>query len=159
MEIASKIGQTIAEKVMSDTGKNAMPSVETDFAKVLAGQIDGVDKPSSKTNQILEAFGMVPEKEIGSISAEGLEIQPASISSSQEIRSNGKVMDLLSEVNRGALRMEDMMHVATSGAKLTPGQMLSMQASMASMVWQLEISGKITEISTNAVKTTLERQV
>ncbi|GEM_PF-3449512 len=159
MEIVSTVGQTIADKVMSDVGKNTTPTRETDFSKLLAGQIDSSDKSSVKANQVMEAFGVTPEKQIGAISAEGLEIQTASVSSSQEIRSHGKVMDLLTEVNRGTLQMDDLMQMATSGIKMSPAQLLAGQACMAKMVFQLEMFGKITEVSTSAVKSTLERQV
>ncbi len=167
MEIASQITQTIADKAVSEAGNQGSggltqvgqnPAESSPFEQILSHKIEESSASKGKLNgQILESFGLVPEKKIGAISAQGLEISPAEIRGSQEIRTHGKVMDLLTEVNRGAHQMEDMITLATSGQKFTPAELLAMQAGLSQKVFQLEITSKVVETGASSTKQVLQQ--
>ncbi len=142
-DIAAKIGTSIAEKVLTDVQKNApLKGTESDFQKVLTARLES---QSEMTKQIVNAFGMGSDTKIHSVSAEGLEIKSGEITANQEIRTHGKTMDLLSDVNRGALQMDSLMDLTTSGRKFTPPELLAMQAGMHQIALSIDLTGKIVE--------------
>ncbi len=157
-DVSLKIGQTVAEKVVSEGAKNAPKAGESDFYKVLSEKID---QQGEMTKQVLEAFGMSGDKQvkIQSISAEGLEIRTEKVSVDHEIRSNGKALDLLTDVNRSALQMEDIIQMTTSGRKFNPQELLALQAGLHQIVLEVELAGKTVEQGSNSLKQTLQTQV
>lgn len=169
-EIASQIASSVTDKMVSEVGTNGSQlggqagqvSGQTEnspFAQVLASKVEatGTSSHGKLNSQILESFGLVPEKKIGAISAQGLEISPNEIRAGQEIRTNGKVMDVLTEVNRGAHQMEDMITLATSGQKFTPAELIGLQAGLSRNVFQLEITSKVIETSASSTKQVLQQ--
>jgi hypothetical protein len=145
-DIASNIVANIAEKVVTESPK-ASPSVgstgASEFEKVLTGRLES---QSEMTKQIINAFGGGGQEfKPKSISAEGLEIRTSEVTSQQEIRTHGKTLDLLSDVNRGALQMESMMDMTTSGRKFSPPELLAMQAGMHQIALSIDLTGKIVE--------------
>jgi hypothetical protein len=142
-DIAAKVGASVAEKVLTEAQKNSpLKGNESDFQKVLTARLES---QSEMTKQIVNAFGMGPETKLHAVSAEGLEIKPSEITANQEIRTHGKTMDLLSDVNRGALQMDNLMELTTSGRKFTPPELLAMQAGMHQIALSIDLTGKIVE--------------
>ena len=150
-EIAAKVGQSIAEKVLTEAQKNAPTAGgESDFQKVLTTKLEA---QSEMTKQIMNSFGMGNDAtKIKSVSAEGLEIKPNQVSANQEITTHGKTMDLLSDVNRGALQMDNLMELTTSGRKFTPPELLAMQAGMHQIALSIDLTGKIVETLNSGTK-------
>ncbi|QQR79681.1 MAG: hypothetical protein IPJ69_10035 [Deltaproteobacteria bacterium] len=165
-EIASKIASSVTDKMVSEVGTQGGQAGQvtgqtenSPFAQVLASKVEatGASSHGKLNGQVLESFGLVPEKKIGAISAQGLDISPSEIRAGQEIRTNGKVMDVLTEVNRGAHQMEDMITLATSGQKFTPAELLAMQAGLSQKVFQLEITSKVVETGASSTKQVLQQ--
>ncbi|HEX5035693.1 MAG TPA: hypothetical protein VFX30_00855 [bacterium] len=149
-EIATKVGQSIAEKVITESQKNSpLAGGESDFQKVLTSKLEA---QSEMTKQIMNSFGMGGENKIKAVSAEGLEISPTQVSNNQEIRTHGKTMDLLTDVNRGALQMDSLMELTTSGRKFTPPELLAMQAGMHQIALSIDLTGKIVETLNSGTK-------
>lgn len=155
-DLAINIGQSIAEKAFAESGKGGAASGASSFEKVLTQKLD---QTPPLNQQIMESFGASPEKQIQSISAKGLDIQPTQISVNSEIRTHGKTMDLLTEVNRGALQMEDMMQLMTSGQKFTGSELLYLQANMHDIVLRTEMAMKIGEQSASSFKQINQTQI
>lgn len=142
-EIATKVGTSIAEKVLTEAQKNSpLNGKESDFQKVLTARLES---QSEMTKQIVNAFGMGQDAKIHSVSAEGLEIKSGQVAANQEIRTHGKTLDLLSDVNRGALQMDSLMELTTSGRKFSPPELLAMQAGMHQIALSIDLTGKIVE--------------
>lgn len=151
----SKVGQSVTERVLTEAQKASGQSQGSDFASILNEKLGQVDQQSGLRQQILQAFGMEPESSVKAISAEGLEIQPSQISGGQEIRTQGKVVELLSEVNRGALQMDNLVELIGSGKTMSPQGLLAAQASLASNVFGMEIVKSCAEQGSTGVKTVL----
>lgn len=150
VDIAAKVGQSVAEKVMTDAQKGTGGAGGSDFEKVLTSKLE---MQTEMTKQIMNSFGMGPDaNKIHSISAEGLEIKPSEVTVNQEIRTNGKTLDLLSDVNRGALQMESLMELTTSGRKFSPPELLAMQAGMHQIALSIDLTGKIVEQANTGTK-------
>jgi hypothetical protein len=150
-EIATKVGQSIAEKVITESQKNSpIAGSESDFQKVLTSKLEA---QSEMTKQIMNSFGMGADStKLKAVSAEGLEINPTQVSNNQEIRTHGKTMDLLTDVNRGALQMDSLMELTTSGRKFTPPELLAMQAGMHQIALSIDLTGKIVETLNSGTK-------
>ncbi len=153
-DLAISVGQSVAERALTESGKGGVTSGASPFEKVLTQKLD---QTPQLNQQIMESFGVSPEKQIQSISAKGLDIQQISVNS--EIRTHGKTMDLLTEVNRGALQMEDMMQLMTSGQKFTGSELLYLQANMHDIVLRTEMAMKIGEQSASSFKQINQTQI
>ena len=156
----SKIGSSISEKVIAEAQKQSSGvSGGSSFAEVLNEKMDKTDRSGGLREQILQAFGMgraeAPGAPVQSISAEGLDIEPARISAGQEIRTQGKVLDLLTEVNRGALQMDNLVDLIGSGRSMSPQSLLAIQANLSVNVLQMELFKSVVEQGNTGVKTLL----
>ena len=158
MEIATKVGQAVLEKALTEGGKGTGATGgagESNFSKLLTEKLDG----HKISDQISQSFGLSPEKQMQGISAEGLDIKASQITVNQEIRTHGKALQILSEVNRGALQMEDIMKVATSGKNFSPAELLGLQAGMHQIVLQTEMTMKVAEQGTASFKQINQTQI
>lgn len=145
VDVTAKIGQSVVEKVITEAQKNTGGGAgeSSDFAKILSTKLE---TQTEMTKQIMNSMGMGPDaNKLHSISAEGLEIKPSQVTVNQEIRTNGKALDLLTDVNRGALQMDSIMELTTSGKKFSPGELLAMQAGMHQIALSIDLTGKIVE--------------
>ena len=52
------------------------------------------------------------------------------------------VVNILSEVNRNALQMDEMIEIALSGQKFTPESLLAMQAGVLQITLEIEFVGQ-----------------
>ncbi len=159
-DIALKIGQSIAEKTLTEGQNGPVSAGTSDFAKLLEQKMD---QQGQTTQKLLESLGMSPTQAptIQAMSASGLDIQPPKVSTgATEVRTQGKVMELLTEVNRGAHQMESMVQmIGTPGKKFTMQEMLVIQASLHPLVLHLELTGKLVEQGGNSVKTLVQTNV
>ncbi len=151
-EIAMKVGQTVAEKMVTGAPKGPTGG-ESDFSKLLTEKLD---QSSSMHQKIIESFGLSPQKEMQAVSAEGLDIRSDRIASTHEIRTEGKIVDLLTDVNRDALQMDNIIEMATSGKKFTAGELLAMQAGVAQITLSIELTGKAFEQVNTGTKQLLQ---
>lgn len=156
-EVIAKVGQAVAERALTEGSKNAgVGSSQGNFAELLQEKLDQSDRTGSLRNEILKTFGMAPnEPEMKAISAEGLEIKTQTISGGQEIRTNGKVLDLLSGFNREMHQMESTVDLVGSQKELSPRSLLQIQAGLAMNVLHLELLKSVVEQGNTGVKTLL----
>ena len=113
-EASLMAGATGIDKIASEVSKQKPASGgDSSFSKLLADKLDQSSRPEmgQKVMQSFDTSTLTPK----SVSVEGVEMKPDAISSQQEIRSHGKVMDLLMEVNRNTLQMDNMIQVMSDG--------------------------------------------
>lgn len=154
-DVAAKVGTSIVEKVLTEVQKGPAQGSETPFSKLMS---DRLDQHNTMMQQMMEVFGMPQDKQlqVKAISAEGLEISPNAVVSNQEIRTHGKALDLLSDVNRGALQLDNIIDVATSGRKFSPPELLALQAGVHQCALQIDLTGKILEQVNTGTKQLLQ---
>lgn len=157
-DVALKIGQSVSEKVVSELSKNSSGLGGSEFEKLLNARLDQMGPQKEMTQKVMESFGMTSEKRapIQAISAEGLEIDPASLTAHQEIRTQGKALELLSEVNRSALQMDHIIEMTTSGRSFSPPELLALQAGVHQIALNIDLTGKILEQVNTGTKTLLQ---
>lgn len=148
--------QVVVEKVVTEAPKGPAATHGTDFAEVLNQRLEQENQGPGLREQIMRAFGMSPQgNEVQAISAEGLQIEPARISAGQEIRTHGKVLDLLTDLNRDALHMESLVDLVGSSKNMSPQSLLAIQANLAMTVMQIEAWKGCAEGANTGVKTLL----
>jgi len=152
-DLAIQVGKTLTEKVVTEGQKNPAASGDSAFSKLLTERLD---QQGGMNKEIMASFGLTPEKEMQAISAEGLEIKASEISAHQEIRTHHKALELLTDVNRGALQMDSMIELATSGKRFTPAELLALQAGVHQIALSIDLTGKILEQVNTGTKTLLQ---
>jgi hypothetical protein len=155
-DVISTVGKSVAEKALTEGSKGGAPtSGESDFSKVLNQKMGESDQMS----KVMEALGVGPEKsmQVQSISAEGLEIDPAKLATAQpEANMSSKTVDMLTDVNRGALQMDNIIEMTTSGRKFNPAELLAMQAGMHKIALEIDLTGKVMEQANTGAKQLLQ---
>lgn len=109
----------------------------------------------ASSEQMMEMYGL-GEKDapaFRAVSAENVNFDLKSYSQEQDIRSQHKILDLLSEVNRGQLHMESILELATSGRGFKPQELLALQAGVYQIAQELEITSKVAENFSMNVRT------
>ena len=138
----TKTAESAIEKLSSTASK--MPGVgsESDFSK------------------LIDSMGLSPEKQLSTqaISAEGLDIKTSQVNG-QDMKTNGKVMELLEGANRNALQMDGMIDFLNSGSQINARQMLHLQMCAGEIMVQTEMTSKIAEQGSNSIKTLLQTNV
>ena len=151
-DIAIGVSQA-AGKAISEVPSSG---ADSQFAKLMEGNKVDVSQ------DVMKMFGMSPIEQstpVKSVSAEGLEIQRASLLEGSEIRSTSKAAEFLNMANVSALRLEEMGNLMTSNRRFTPQELLSMQAGLGQMVLELEMCGKCCEQGSGSMKTLIQQQV
>ncbi len=159
MEVTTSFAQATQvalEKAGSETAKPA--SGTGDFSQLLA---ERMEQHGQMTQEILQAFGMSPQAASApkAISAAGLSIPTSAIQASQEIRTQGKTLELLTDVNRSALQMDGIVDLMSSGRHFSPQELLALQAGMHQIVLEVELAGKMVEQGASSFKQINNTQV
>lgn len=155
-DVVSKAVQGLAEKLATEVSKNPSAGSSSKFEQLLSTQIQDMAGQTEMTEKIMQSFGLGVEKkptQVPAISGEGLEIEPSSLSPSHEIRTQGKAMEILTEVNRGALQMDHIIELTTSGRTFTPPELLALQAGVHEIALTIDLTGKIVEQTNSSFKT------
>lgn len=160
-ELAIKTIETVASQSATG-GAGAAKSIgvpeNSEFSRLMSevGKPDSSVSPTSSiSSRVMEAFGMSGDgsQQMKAISAEGLEIDPKGISSSQSIDGQNKMVDYVSEINRSGLRMEELTRVASSGKSFSPGELLALQAAVHTAGMEIELGSKVVEMANSSFKT------
>jgi hypothetical protein len=151
-DIALQIG-SVAEKAVTEGAKGPAGQGESSFSKLLSERLENTGEMGQA---VLKAFGLAPKQEIQAISAEGLEIQPAQITVKDEMRTHGKALSLLTDVNRQALQMDSFIELASSGRHFTPAELLALQAGVHQIALNVDLTGKILEQLNGGVQRLLQ---
>jgi hypothetical protein len=69
------------------------------------------------------------------------------------------VSHVVSELERGQLRLDKLIDSGMSGKQLTNGELLSLQASMYKYSLELDLTGKVVEKATSGLKDVVKTQV
>ncbi|MBI1910170.1 MAG: hypothetical protein HYS22_08390 [Deltaproteobacteria bacterium] len=162
---------------MSETGKTTSAAtqgldklVNQILPKNAEGPISGATGPSGKdvllfsqvleqnqkmSTELVQSMGLGQENmpTIKSVEATEVQLDPSQIQPDQQIQSNGKVGDILAEVNRGQLQMEGIMEIAMSGRRFSPSELLAMQAGVYQIAQEMELTSKVFEQVNTAHKT------
>jgi len=117
--------------------KGAETSTQTKFKEILDDQLQQTER---STKMVQEILGLPP--------SEGTRIKaaPAELVTMDPERTSGEkrtsVVNILSEVNRNALQMDEMIEIALSGQKFTPESLLAMQAGVLQITLEIEFVGQ-----------------
>lgn len=158
-DFAAKIGQAISEKVASEVQKGSGVVSGSQFEQLLTSRMEQLGQQTDLTQKIMQSYGLAPaeqQPQLKAISGEGLEIRTASITENQEIRTQGKALELLTEVNRGALQMDNIIEMTTSGRSFSPPELLALQAGVHQIALNIDLTGKILEQVNTGTKTLLQ---
>lgn len=67
--------------------------------------------------------------------------------------------DVIGEVNRAQVRMDEILKAAESGRSFSPAELLSLQTHVYRASQELDLAGKVVEKATGGVKQVLQTQV
>lgn len=157
--VLGKVGAEVAEKAV---GNKATQPTGSSFQDVMNTMDSGVDM-----NELSSSLG-VDTSDLSSgmgnfqaISAENVSLDPSKVNSSG-ITTNGtdKVVDMLSEVNKGQMKMDGLLNdVLYSGRKFSNQELLVIQAQIHHFSEMTELTVKVAEQAVNNIRQIQNTQV
>ena len=154
-EIMSKVSQMVTEKVLTQTPGGGHIGGQADFSKILS---EKMGTPSADTRRLLDTLGIPSQQSMSvqSISAEGLEINPAQVSAKQNITTQNKASDFLVEVNHSALQLDGITDILASDKSLSPRELLGIQAGMGKITISIELATKVATEANSSFKNIMQ---
>lgn len=157
------------------TSKLATKAVETAAKQNEATKpLDGGESPFKKMleemdtggEDMAQMLGIGKDTTIGqanfdAISAEGIQLDPSEIKVGlEEPKGAEKIVDMLSEVNKGQMQMDNLMNeILYSGRRFSNQELLAIQAHVFHFAQMTELTVKVAEHGVGSVKTVLNTQV
>lgn len=164
---AAKLGKAALDasvkSVGESTAKSQQPAMttpeESPFKQMLNGMGSGSDFAASIGVDPSDIQNTVTE--VQSLSAEGITPLPEWLDVGPAKESGmTKVVDLLSEVNHGQMKMDNFLNeILYGGRKFSNQELLAVQAHIYHFAQLTELTVKVAEQGTSAVKTILNTQV
>ena len=147
---------TILQNLAKGGGAETAPSTagsNSDFAKLFENKLQG---EQMITEDLMKSFGMSADGQLSDkvIATPEFAINPTElVKPTQPSSILEKVSSYVAEVNRGQLQMNGIIEQATSGAKMSPQDLLGLQVGVYQFTMELELTSKLTEQIPNAAKT------
>lgn len=161
--ITSQLSSKVLDKAVSDSAKtaNIQPAGGDSTFKNMMNEMDSGADFAKSLGMGGEQVTMNPVNQPGSISADNISFDPNSMTVGIE-QPNGaeKVVDMLSEVNKGQLQMDSMVNeILYSGKKFGNQELLAIQAHIFHFAQMTEMTVKVAEHGIGSVRTILQTQM
>lgn len=163
MAVETLVGKLSSEalgKVVTKSEEIAKaPSSGPSFKEILSNMESGAD--FADMIGVGKGQDNTTTAQMGSIGGEGVDFTPAD-SAPQVLKpeSSEKVLDMLSEVNKGQMQMDSLVnHVLYSGKKFSNQELLVIQAHVFHFAQVTELTVKVAEHAVSSTKAVLNTQV
>ena len=164
-KLVSNIINNVANKSTDGVSTNKLGSDVSPFQQVM-DQMSTGSNSADQGEALAKAFGVVPEDAASSandkvISAEGLEIDPSDINLAQEpLSGSDKVVNMLSDVNKGQMKMDELVNqILYSGKHYSSQELLAIQAEVFHYAQMSELTVKVADQGVSSVKSVLSTQI
>ncbi len=163
MAIEAAIGKLSSEamgKAVVKSDELAKPAQDSSF-KAMMSEMDSGNEFANAIGFGENSMEMDPTYQLQSLSADNLAFTPADGATGiSDPAASEKVMDMLGEVNKGHMQMDNLVnHVLYSGKKFSNQELLVIQAHVFHFAQITELTVKLAEQGVNSVKTVLNTQV
>jgi len=140
----------VGEGVAAPGGQAGKAAGDSQFQKILEHQLSGAHDSTQLAQEILgpkgiSAFKVMPASEI--------RVDPTGI------HRPSNVVEILGEVNRSSLQMDQMIEMVMSGQSFSPQELLAMQAGVYRIVEEVNLTGQIVSSVDRARNSLLNIQV
>ncbi len=155
-------------KLATTAIQQAAKKTEMDVGKPLEGEspfkqmMDSMDTG----REMADMLGIGKDTSIGgskmeAISAEGFKLDPTEVKVGlEQPQGSQKIVDMLSEVNKGQMQMDNVVNeILYSGKKFSNQELLAIQAHVFHFAQMTELTVKVAEHGVGSVKTVLNTQV
>lgn len=160
--IYGKLATTAIEQAAKKSEKETMQPLEgsdSPFKQMLQEMDTGGP-------EMADMLGIGKDTSLGSgkietISAENIQIDPAQVNVGlEDPKGTEKIVDMLSEVNKGQMQMDNLMNdILYSGKRFSNQELLAIQAHVFHFAQMTELTVKVAEHGVSSVKTVLNTQV
>lgn len=163
----------VMETLGGKLAASAIQQVAKDSAEKSAKALETGDSPFKQMLESLDAgpemmdlLGMNKDSSISgnsmsAISAENISVNPSEIKIGlEEPKGVEKIVDMLSEVNKGQMQMDNLVNeILYSGKRFSNQELLAIQAHVFHFAQMTELTVKVAEQGVGSVKTVLNTQI
>ncbi len=155
--IITKLNQVAQEKIKqvstpSSTGQSGKPDFNSQFDQTLADKL---------LEKMQESYGSDAQPELTALSADDIQIEVAGKESGEASFSSGeKYFDMFKDMNKDLVSLDAAIETLTTpGLKITPRQMLALQAGIANTTIMAEGFSRFTDAVARGIQTIVQTQV
>ena len=156
-----ELGSKVSAKAFQEAGKSlekgggkSSGTSSNPFSSIM-DQVQGKD-----TSEVVKAISgeldLRPTQDFTAMPSEQMP-DMAVKSADFETQSNtmNKIAGIMGEVNDGQVKLQRLVDLVTSGQKISPQEMIAIEAGVFSLTQELELVGKVTQEATQGVRQTL----
>lgn len=158
--VYSKLTATAIEQAAKKTVKETAPIEGESPFKQLLGQMD------TGGQDMANMLGINRDTSLGgsatkAISAEGISLDSSNVNVGlEQPKGIDKIVDMLSEVNKGQMQMDNLVNeILYSGKRFSNQELLAIQAHVFHFAQMTELTVKVAEQGVSSVKTVLNTQI
>lgn len=159
--------QQIAQQKL-DNPAQQLKTHQSKFDAAMANKANGVQQAQQvqHTNKVdvakaVEQVRQLDKAQVGKIrpgSAPGLSVAEQ-VTGKQETGKSGAITNMLSSLESGQTKVDQLISLGVSGAHFNNAQLLALQAGVYKYTQEMELTGKVVEQATSGLKDTLKTQV
>ena len=150
----------IASRAATQTGGAQAPTQggNQSFNKVLEAHENSFDQVRADVMQAMGAGeGVHPAN--NAVEAQSLHIKPSDVEAAQPAQSTNVAADMLSNLNKNHLRMDEIMKLATSNHRMGNKQLILLQTAMHKLTYEAEVTVKLVDTMKSSIRQVTSTQV
>ena len=156
--VVANIAQNVAQQGQS-TGATQLPSGGAGgFDNVLESYQGSVDNMKAELMQSLGAGERVHPAD-NAVSADKLQISATDLDGVQPVHADNVAANMLTDLNKSNLRMDQIMNLATSGQKFSNQELLLLQGAMHQLTFEAEVVVKVADAAKSGIRQISSTQV
>lgn len=160
--ITSKLATTAIEQAAKKSEKDVLKPLDGSGDSPFKQMLTEMDAGQEMANML----GITKDTSIGSKTLEVIPADNINVNAQdfkvglEEPKGTEKIVDMLSEVNKGQMQMDNLVNeILYSGKKFSNQELLAIQAHVFQFAQMTELTVKMTEQGVTSVKTVLNTQV
>lgn len=155
-----ELGSKLSQKAFQEAGKGAAGKGSSSASGSGNGFGNALERAQGKdVNEVVKALNneldIKPLSEVSGIQSQSLENIPTTGEVQGRTTAGSKIAEILGGVNDGQNKLQRLVDLISSGQKMSPQELIAVEAGVFSLVQELELVGKATQEATQGVRQTL----
>lgn len=161
-QIGIKLATQAMQQTLNQVGREQfsgnLPAGDSSFKQIMGGMDSG--EQFAKQIGAIEDFGGLPSQQMNALPADGIEVSNNANVGLQPPDGTQKVVDMLSEVNNGHMKMDQMVNeILYSGKRFSNQELLAIQAQVFHFAQITELVVKAADQGVGSVKAVLNTNI
>jgi hypothetical protein len=156
--ILANIAENVAQQGQGSAATQVPSGGASAFDNILESYQGTFDNVKAELMQSLGAGERIHPAD-NAVSAENLQITATDLDAVQPVQADNVAANMLTDLNKSNLRMDQIMNVATSGQKFSNQELLLLQGAMHQLTFEAEVVVKVADAAKSGIRQVSSTQV